>query len=137
MRYYELNYLISLEISETELKSLTEEINALIVEKEGKVINFIEPIKIKLFFPIKSPITHTRQKEAYLATLNFQLNPEKLQDIERKLKSDEKILRYLLITQKISKKVTEIPLKKPEKITRPKKVELKEIEQKLEEILGE
>jgi len=79
--------------------------------------------------------------------LNFQLNPEKISALEKKLKSENQILRYLLLTKRPSRKVefiarrivvpkTEI-IEKPKVSEEEKKVELKEIEKKLEEILNE
>ena len=89
------------------------------------------PIKKRLFSPIK------RRSQAYITTLNFHLEPEKLTNLEKKLKSENQILRYLILVKQLPKKV-EIPTKIPKKVIRPKpKVELKEIEKKLEEILGE
>ncbi len=130
MKLYELTYLISPDLSETELKSFQEKIVSLIENKGGVLVSTNEPTKKKLAYPIK------KKSEAYLSSLNFQLSPDKLIEIERELKTEENILRFLLITKKITKKTTEVLIKKPSKIIKPKKVELKEIEQKLEEILG-
>jgi small subunit ribosomal protein S6 len=147
MKFYELTYLISPELSEEELKSLREKISSLI-QKEGGVLNEINfPNKKSLFFPIK------KQKEAFFADLNFYLEAEKLGNLEKELKSEKKILRYLILTKKIpsaaqsrhflrrggilaGKKVSEVKTKPSKKLAEPK-VELKDIEKKLEEILGE
>jgi len=132
MKLYELTYLITQKISEEELKALGEEISSLI-QKEGGVLNEINsPIKKSLFFPIK------KEKEVILADLTFYLEPERLANLEKELKSEKKILRYLILTKKITKKVK--PTKGRPVISKPKikeKVELKDIEKKLEEILGE
>jgi len=146
MKFYELTYLISPQLSEEELKILGEKISSLI-QKEGGVLNVISfPNKKNLFFPIK------KQKEAFLSDLNFYLEAEKLGNLEKELKSEKKILRYLILTKKIpsaaqsrhflrrggilaGKKVSEVKIK-PKKLAEPK-VELKDIEKKLEEILGE
>jgi hypothetical protein len=68
---------------------------------------------------------------------------EKLENIEKKIKAEDKILRYSVL---IKPRVKEIPMRRkklpkkveifPKKITKPK-AELKEIEKKLEEILEE
>ncbi len=81
-----------------------------------------------------------KEKEALLLSLDFQLNPEGLENLERKLKAESQILRYLLIAKKIpaATEIAEKSSRFPKKIVKPKsKVELKEIEKKLEEILGE
>ena len=82
------------------------------------------------------PVRKKSSNGAYLSTLNFHLDPEKLGSLEKKLKSEQKILRYLILKKKILKKIPEILIEKPKRIVRPK-VELKEIEKKLEEMLGE
>ena len=130
MKNYELAYLISTEVSEEELKKVQEKINSLVQSLAGVLIETNSPIKKLLAYPIK------KKSAAYLATLNFQLEPKKLANIEKELKSESKILRYLILTKKLPKKVVAVPIRRPEKIIKPK-VELKEIEKKLEEILGE
>ena len=134
MHFYELAYLISPELPEEELKSLQEKINSLI-QKGAGVLNEIKlPIKKKLAYPIK------KQREAFLINFNFYLEPEKLGSLEKELKSEKKILRYLILARPKSKiaKVRKRPAKVIPKIpAKEKKVELKEIEKKLEEILRE
>ena len=134
MKLYELTYLISPEFSEEELKSLNEKINSLIQKGTG-VLNEVKlPIKKKLAYPIK------KQREAFLINLSFYFEPEKLGSLEKELKSEKKILRYLILAKpklkiaKVRKRPTKIIPKIPVK---EKKVELKEIEKKLEEILKE
>lgn len=134
MKSYELTYLISSEMTEEETKSFPEKIAVLIQESEGIVGNKSLILKRKLAYPIK------KQGEAYLAVITFQLNADKLTELEKKLKSENKILRYLLTvkkpvkeTRRTVRKITQLQEKKKKKA----KVELKEIEKKLEEILKE
>jgi len=134
MKLYELTYLISPELSESELKSLNEKINSLIQKGTG-VLNEVKlPIKKRLGQLIK------KQREAFLINLSFYLEPDKLGNLEQQLKSEKKILRYLILARpkikiaKVRKRPTKVIPKIPVK---EKKVELKEIEKKLEEILGE
>ena len=137
MKLYELTFLISPDLSETELKSFQEKIRSLIENKGGVLVNVDEPIKKKLAYPIKNHAVHTQQNEAYLTSFNFQLNQDKLGAFGQELRAEGNILRFLIITKKLAKKVPEVLIKKPPKVTKIKKVELKEIEKKLEEILGE
>jgi len=145
MKLYELTYLISPDLSEEELKNFSKKISDFILTEGGTLDRTAAPIRKKLAYPIKE------RKETSLATLNFYLNPEELENFEKKLKSENQILRYMLLTKKISKKII------PEKIRRKpfeisekpfapyerkrvkpedKKVELKEIDKKIEEILN-
>ena len=83
-------------------------------------------------YPIKG------QTQAYLTVSDFQLNPEKLADFEKKLKETAQILRYLILVKKSPKPMrASSRVRKPKEVTEEKKVKLKEIEKKLEEILDE
>lgn len=129
MKYYELTYLASPDLSDEELKSSQEEINSLIQDEGGQVSEVNVPIKQELFLPKKG------KNETYLVSLNFQLNPEKLTILEKKLKSEPKIFHYLILSKKPTKAVP--PARISVRGKRKPKVELKEIEEKLKEIIGE
>ena len=136
MKHYELTYLISSEISEEEVKSLPEKVLVLVQEADGIIENRILPLKRKLAYPIN------KQEDACLATLTFQLDPEKLAGLEKKIKAEGQILRYLLLVKKPTKEVKRVIRKviseKPVSAqSQEKKVELKENEKKLEEILAQ
>jgi small subunit ribosomal protein S6 len=134
MKHYELNYLISPDLSEEELKIFQEKINSNIQNEGGKLERVKVPIRKKLAYPIK------KKGAAYLVTSDFYFLPEKLENFEKKLKAESNILRYLILTKEMLKK-TEIPQIVPEakvpKVKKEKKVELEKIGEKLEEILGE
>ena len=133
MKNYELTCLISSQSTEEEIKEFQGRINSLIKEIEGKN-ETIGTIKKRLASPIK------KNSQAYLITFNFGLNPDKLTDLKNKLKEEKKILRYIVFFKKPQKMTAS---KRPsvrisKKTSEPKKkVELKEIEKKLEEILEE
>ncbi len=137
MKYYELACLISPNLSDDELSSFSEKINSL-AQEQGAVLDKILPEKkIILGYPIK------KNTSAFLKILIFKLNPEKLVDLEKKLKDNQEILRYTILN--IKEPLKQIPfkrqVKKPEALEiedKPKKkVELKDIDKKLKEILEE
>lgn len=136
MKHYELTYLITPDISEQEATSLSTEVNSLIKEKEGLLWKNLSLLKKQLSYPVKKKLI------AYLASTNFQIKEEKLEEIKKELTSNSKILRYLILVTtkekpKTISKAIKVPviIKKTKKISAPKKVDLKEIEKKLEEIL--
>ena len=134
MKIYELTYLISSDLSEEEAGHLYGEIISLIQEEGGISVKEESPFKKKLAYAVK------KQFQAYLSTVSFQLMPEKLSALEKKIKTKDKILRYLLLTKPPVKKMKFARISKKARIEKPtkeKKVELKEIEKKLEEILNE
>ena len=129
MKTYEFTYLIKPNLLKEDINSLQETIKSFIKEEEGSIVRINTPLKKNLAYPIK------KNKDAFLADLTFDLNPDKLDSLEKKIKSEKRIIRYLLLKKKLLKKKLKVrATRKPQ----PKaKVELKEIEKKLEEILGE
>lgn len=134
MKYYDLSYLISPELSEKEAKDFSQQI-ADFLPKGGAVLDKgRSPFKMRLAYPIK------KKQEAYLTCLNFFATPEKIKSFREKFNAEPKILRFLLFSEKlpkfkVAKKIRELP-KVPRQRPLEKKVELKEIEKKLREILG-
>lgn len=152
MTLYQLIYLISPEVSEDEVKKFSAKIADFVKQEQGEIKKIKEPFIQKLGYPIKKQIS------AYMVSFDFNLEKEKLPVIEEKLNQESRILRYAISKKKIrkkeektprkklfSKEITKIePLIKPtqkdktkiaEKIKNEGKVELKEIEKKLAEIL--
>lgn len=129
MKKYEFTYLIDPNLSREDISSLQKTIMSFIKEEEGSIVRINPPLKKNLAYPIK------KNKEAFLADLTFDLNPDKLDSLEKKIKLEKRIIRYLLLKKKLLKRKSKVrAMRKPQ----PKvKVELKEIEKKLEEILRE
>ena len=137
MQLYQLDYLISPELSEQDAKNIAEKIKST-VEKEGGSIEKTEVLNRQvLAYEIK------KFNEAFLTGLIFNLEPEKLESIKKELVSEKNIIRHLMLkkiiikAKPVRKRTTKI-LKEVKTVkSKPKqKVELKEIEKKLEEILG-
>ncbi len=141
MKKYELTCLISPNIEKQEIISLSEKINAIIKENGGVLdINQNTPIKKNLAYSIK------KQTSAYIYTLNFSSEPEKLELFKKSLEAESNILRFMLIKKEIGKekpikrrltrKILQAPVvEKKEKSE--EKVELEKLDKKLEEILGD
>jgi len=139
MKLYELTYLLSPELSEEDFNNNTQKIIAVLQEEGGEALEGAKPVRKRLSPPIK------KQRQAWLGVLNISLNPEKLESFLKKLKSEPQILRFLItikrparakkeIKPRAIKKIAEIP--QIEKSEEERKVELEDIEKKLEEILG-
>lgn len=129
MKYYDLTYLISPEVSEKDAQDLSQNI-VNFLQKEGKFLESVKtPSKIKLAYPVK------KKDKAYLSFLNFFLEPGKIGNLKKKLDSENNILRFLISSKEPPR--VEVPKRIPKTPRKPvrKKVELKEIEKKLEEIL--
>ena len=151
MKNYELIYLSSPNLSEGELNLLREKIFSLIQEVGGELLVggglANTSVREKLASPVKN------KDEAYFTTLSFRIEPGKLENLEKKLRLESQILRYLILVKPKPEKLFEpkpaqiLPARLtfgnskaggPRKTLKEKpKVELKEIEKKLDEILDE
>jgi len=146
MRHYELTLILSPDLSENEGGTFHNKIQSIIQEEDGIITETRNPIKKNLGHPIKN------NKEVFLTAIIFNLAAEKLGNLEKKLKAENQILRYLILNKpetkvsfaeskkmSFSSKILPPKTHAEKEIVKPKekKVELKEIEKKLEEILGE
>ena len=98
------------------------------------------PIKKTLAYPIKT------KSDAFLISVFFSANPERISSLEKNIKTENNIIRYIILIRK-PKKVAKKTRKQIKSGVEPKtyepkahqpiagKVELKEIDQKIEEIL--
>lgn len=135
MQNYEITCLVSPELSEEETQKIQEKASSFIQSEEGAVIEIKSPAKKISFFG-------SGPKETVSFTLEFQVQPENLKNLDKKLKEQKEIIRFFIITKPKFKEIarqrkreTKKPLKSSEE---PKvKVEIAQIEKKLEEILGQ
>lgn len=129
MKYYELTYLISPNISEEEVKNTQQKLDSFIQDKGGLLDSSIPAEKIELSYKMKG------NSQAYLVTTTFHLKSESVAELEKEINSQKNIIRFLLYNRKkpqvIEKEKKPTFRKHPPK----KKAELKDIEKKLDEIL--
>jgi len=155
MKSYELTCLVKPESSLEELKGFQEKIIGLLQKQNGVLEKARNTQKITLGYEIKET------KEAHLVVFQFKMLPEKLIDLKKGLDIEDSIIRYLILNKKEEKKVikkekvenkkmsTEKEETKEEiekeieeetkkrKPLKEKKVEIGDLDKKLEEILGE
>ncbi|MBI2038378.1 MAG: 30S ribosomal protein S6 [Candidatus Nealsonbacteria bacterium] len=135
MKYYELSYLIPATLQEEELKTLKERIISAIQGQNGLLI------EDNNFGKKRTAYLKGKERPGLLFSLNFEMNPEQLPDFEKKLKLENQILRYTVTIKKQQRLLRERPRIMPsvsretERKAQPK-VEMADIEKKLEEILG-
>jgi ribosomal protein S6 len=134
MKNYELACLIPANLSDIEVESSREKIIELLQKEQAILFENPKnkPVRKKLGYPVK------KTGQAFLLTFNFQMNPAGLAELEKELKADQEIIRYSIFAKKMLKpeKAARRPVGTKKKIAHPK-VELKEIEKKLDEILGQ
>lgn len=157
-RQYEITFILSPELKEEDINSFGEEIKASIEKLGGSLKKIGKPEKRNLAYPIK------KFQSGYYLAINSLLIPEKLKELSSNLKHKKEILRYITVLA-LEEKPRPIPKKKIEKKPQPKagppwvekiekpkekiekpsfakatggkkKIQLEEIDKKLEEILG-
>ena len=127
-------------------------IESSIQDKEGIILKSEKPSPKTLAYPIK------RQGSGFFGVLEFQLEPEHLGELRKKLQKDSKIIRYMVtiknpakiqkekrvkkkplvfstLFEAVKENVKNLPAQAGRKTN--KKADLKEIEKELNEILSE
>jgi ribosomal protein S6 len=161
--YYELAYLVKPDLSEAELKEVTEKVEGLCA-KEQPILRSDPAKKIRLAYSIK------KSREAFLVSLEFQTGPQTVITIKKEMEGVKEALRFLIVKKRIVPEEPEIAplveMKKREEIgqetegpaaetlgtppeekktketkkskeTIKKKASMEDIEKDLEKILGE
>jgi len=137
---YELTYIINPNLSDAEVAAQADKVRSFINELGGEIKTERIMEKRKLAYPVK------KQGFGFYVTAEFNLGPENVIELEKKIGLEQSILRHLLLIKKIIKEVPRkprsfkprekpggIPIKPaPEKM---EKVKIEEIDKKLEEIL--
>lgn len=137
---YELAYLLSPSLPEEEVLTWAGKITAAIEESKGAIRNVEPPRKRKLSYLVK------KQENAYWGWTTFAMAPEAVATLEKKIKGLGNILRHLIVEEE------EMPVRMPRLRTVPssqapraipretekpeEKLDLEQLDKKLEEILG-
>lgn len=148
-KLYEISFWLAPDLKDDEILAHLQKIKDFIAGLSGQIIKERETQKRKLAYPVK------KVKQGYFGSLLFNADPGTIKTLDKKLKLEDYILRYLMIAvdKKYSaqmEKQEEAIKQKFQKIIQPQKdAEVKkfttpveqakieeEIDKKLEEILG-
>jgi len=94
MKQYELSYLISPELSNEDVVAFGEKINSVLQDNGAVLGKLLAEKKIKLGYPIKKKVS------AFIKTITFHIAPNKLIEVEKALKEKPEILRYFILCPK-------------------------------------
>lgn len=148
MKLYEIAYFFHPDLKEEEIQTVhLQKIKDFIAELSGEITKEQSVQKKKLAYPIQ------KVRQGYFGYMLFNLDPQNLKSLDKKLKLEESLLRYMIITvdkeytahmkrqeEEIKEKFhkiiqpTDEPIKSEKKSEDKAKIET-EIEKKLEEIL--
>ncbi len=93
MRNYELAYIADPELDDEALTALEERVKSLVEDASGKTIDVERWGKRKLAYPIQ------HRKEGFYFVLKTQMPSTAGREIERDLKIEQQVLRYLITLQ--------------------------------------
>ncbi len=91
MRKYELMLVVRPDLEEEPLKSLVEKVQTLISENGGEVENLNEMGKRRLAYEVKG------YNEGTYFVLNFKSEPTFVAELERILRINDNVIRYIVI----------------------------------------
>jgi small subunit ribosomal protein S6 len=91
MRNYELGFIIHPEVEQSDVTQAVDKVGQYVSAGGGEVTSVDVWGRRVLAYPIR------KQKEGTYVFLHAQLDPQAIQELERNLKLDEEILRYLLL----------------------------------------
>lgn len=136
---YELTYLISGNLPNEAALAVSQKVGEAVQQAEGFLSESRLAQRINLAYPVSKETT------AFLQTTYFSAEPEVLAVVEKKLKEINQVLRFLLVkkieprklpARRVPRRPQIAPKISPvESTTASPKVELGEIEKKLDEIL--
>jgi len=133
MRPYEITYLITPMLTEGEASTFHEKMKKMVEENSGKAGQEQVPTKKTLAYPIK------KNTEGYLSSFDFEIEEKDLEKVKENISKEDSILRHIIIQkdpqkeEKEEKREEKSPKKK--KSLKPEKAKLKEIDEKIEEML--
>lgn len=133
---YELTYLLNPNLDEPE--SSKEDVVEAIKDQGAELESQSELEKTELGAPIKPKLGEETLEEALVGTIEFQFQPNKVNDLKEKIAQKRDVLRVMLVKKKDTEAEPESePEPQPQQEDEEKKVELEDIDQKLDEILEE
>ncbi len=91
MRNYEFTFIAHPDVEDEGLAGVTEKVSQFITEGDGQITNVDHWGRRRLAYPIQ------KQKEGYYVLMQVQLDPKSLDELGRKLKLTEEVIRYLLV----------------------------------------
>jgi len=147
--HYELLYIVANKFTEDEVKPIMEKVNSLITDNQGKITLIEDIAKKRLSYPIKG------FRYGYYILIEFDLVGESLIIVDRALRMMNEVLRHQIIIKTVKtaeqiakdktiaekiaarniKEEKEEEAKEKNKETDKEKVDLKDLDEKLDKIL--
>lgn len=118
-RVYEVSYILVANLTDTEAAEKAESIKKSIAAQGGSFVSEEEPYMRELAYEMTRVIknVNTRFNEGYFGWIKFEMNPNEINDFDKKLSLDEDIVRFITVkadkdvniyTKKIATKVKDL-----------------------------
>lgn len=91
MTKYEIMFIVKATLDENSQKNISKEIQKLVADNKGKVIEFKEMGRKKLAYEIDKNVS------GFYYLLNVEASAEAIKEFDRKLRINENILRHLIL----------------------------------------
>lgn len=131
MTKYQLNYLLPADLDPKKSQGISLDLEKAIQEKGGVLIGERKNKPVSLGQEIN------KVKKASFLNIRFQIEKDQLEDLKQKINKMSDILRFMILVEMPDKPIKPKRRTKPVKKETKPKVELKQIEEKLEQILDE
>jgi small subunit ribosomal protein S6 len=109
MKRYETIYIANPNLEDDALKEVVTKFSDIIEKKSGSIVKIDDWGKRKLAYEVK------RFDKGHYVLLDFCSFPEAVTELERNLKLDDRILKYLTVKIDDNFELTDIPVEKKEK----------------------
>lgn len=134
---YELIYLLSPLMERKDINAAAEKVRGFIISLDGQIKRYDIGEKKKLGYPIK------KQLFGYYVVAEFNMEADKMEELQKNLKASHEIVRSMIITKKtLKERPVRQRIAKPKPMVTPEihkgeKVKIEELDKKLEELLKE
>lgn len=129
-KLYEIYYILK-DMPDEELTGALEQVRKYIEEKSGRSLDESRLTKRRLSYPIY------KHGEGVFGNMKFFLKPEDLQELSGKLNREEKLIRHMITAIHAPGPESIRKIRKIKRVPEKKATDMKEIDKKLEEILGQ
>ncbi len=93
MTKYEVMFIVKATLDENAIGAVTKEVQKLVSDNKGKVIEFKDLGRKKLAYPINKEVS------GFYYLMNMELSSDKVKEFDRKLRINENILRHLTLNK--------------------------------------
>lgn len=112
---YEITYLIDPALDEAARDKFNADIDKLITDREGAILQSSPTLRRKLAYPIDN------KHSVFLRTIHFDLNTDHTKDLETTLRKTDHIVRFTLLRSPVRQDLNKDPLKDARELQQQKK----------------